>query len=625
MYQFQEYLDQMEQQKKNALEGMNQWSSEGIVKTLNIKVNEREQAEGNLMFKIGGYKRFFTLDNHTIEALPKLLKEAQEALRDGKPFRLTRFISRYDIEMSYPMEMGLPYVYSYNVPTVLSLDGNVKLKAQPEVSNGEKLRMPDTVQTEGDLKFLLSLKVQGRLGFFTPYDHQQYVSGYEKNTQFYIPIKHNIDVDLNEKKIRAQLAFKNPEQNTHLVYYKSTPYVAHYDILELQPTISNPDTQIVGPPPRNYYNMVYGKDSIGMAFRFQYEGDNQYLDYRWLHDQIKHSKNYASLVALWESQNMGMRKLSLQYVGEQSQNKAVKTLFLYYNNTYDTPQTQNVDIEQVYQAPKDPKARLEDFGKKASAGVFNANVMGLHANINFEGAKPINYDGTVVFGSSQVDDTSRALFYWGRSLEANGFRFAASLKNSFPAFSDMNPEIMLESDISSTIQANVVFGNDFQSATHIDGQVKMRRSSERTEYLRNSREYAQCQKEMRKGNKQLYYCEQVTDSTKYPDSILTQWQYKNLAPRMYNFTAKAYSWFRYFNFYNSHENYVNGGNGKEGVINLDVDFHPDYSAVNVSLNTEKYRAHYENIRLEMADSYEEHPLSYWTLSQFSKFNYYRRK
>lgn len=625
MRQFQEYLDQMENQKKGATEGMDKWSSEGIVKTLNMKVDEREQVEGNLLFKVGGYKRLFTMSNHTIEALPRMIKEALDALRDGKSFRWTRFVNRYQIEMSYPTEMALPLVFSYDIPTVLSLDGTAKLTTQPEFSNGNKLRIPERVQADGDLKFLLSLKVQGRLGFYTPCDHEQYVSAYDKDTQVYLPIKHSINVDLNKNEIRTQFAFKNPEKNTKLAYYRSRPYVAHFDIVELKPAISKPDTQFVGPAPRNYYDTLYGKESAGMAFRVKYEGDEKYLDFRWLYDQITHAKNYASLVALWESQNVGMRKMSFEYVGEQSQNKQVKATFLYYNKTYDTPQKENVDIQQVFEAPKEAKERLEDFGKKASSGVINANVYGLHAHIHFEGGKSIEYDGTAVYSRSKVDDDSRALFYFGKGPEAGGFRFAASLKNHFPALNEMDPEKVLQSDISSTIQANVVFGNDYQTGTHLDGQLKMRRSNERMQYLRDSREYKQCEREMKEGNKQLYDCEQVTMYAMYPDSISTQWQYKNLSPRMYNFSANAYSWFRYFNYYNSHENFADGGNQKDGEVNANVEFYPDYSAVNVSLNTQKYGAFYDNIRVRMSNLYEENPLSYWSLLHSSKVHYYRRK
>lgn len=614
----------MERQKENA--GANPWSSEGVVETLNINVDEREQAEGNLIFKLGGYKRFFTVDSHTVEALPKILQEVLEALREGKPFRFTRFFNLHGIEMSYPTEMAWPLVFSFDVPTVISLDGSTKVNTQPEFSNGKKLRVPEAIQTEGDLKFLLSSKVKGKLGFITPCDHQQYLSGYEKDSQVYLPIKHNIKVDLKNNEIRTQFSFKNPEHSTQLAYYRSRPYVAHFDIVALKPAMSHPNTQIVKPQPNNYYNVLYGQKTAGMAFRLRYEGDDKFLDLRWLHDQIKQAKNFASIAALWESQNVGVREVSVEYAGEQSQNKEVRATLLYYNNTYITTQTQDVDIEQIYQPPKAASERLEDFGRKASAGVINANVVGLHAAINFEGDKPIEYDATAAYGSSKVDDNSRVLVYWSKGDEARSFRFAASLKNHFPSVNEMYPENVLEGDISSTIQANVVFGYDFQSGTHLNGQLKMRRSDERSQYLKQSEEYKRCKKEIQLGNKQLYNCEQVTRSAMYRDSITTKWQYKNLNDATYNSAAKAYSWFRYLNFYNSHENYANGENGKKGEVSVNVDFNPDYSAVNVSLNTYTYGAFYQNIRLEPTYTYDKKaPLNYWTLSQFPNVNWHRRK
>lgn len=621
MMQFEEYLEEMDKQKKNA--DSSQWSSENIVEALKINVNEREQVEANLVFKLGGYKRFFAMDNHTINALPRMMKEVLNVLREGKPFGLVRFINRYKIEMSYPTEMAFPLLFSFNIPTVLGLAGTVKVNTQPELSNGDKLRLPEIIDSEGDLNFLLSLKVQAELGFLTPHDHHNYLSVYEKDTQLHLPFKHKIRFDLNNNEIRTQLAFRNPEKTTKLAYYRSRPYVAHFDILQLKPVLSSSDHQLVGLPPRNYYNMLYGKESVGMAFRFKYEGDDKFLDFRWLYDQIKRAKNYVSLVTLWEKQNVGMRKLCIEYVGEQSRNKEVMTSFMYYNNTYETPQMQNVDIQQVYEAPIEANARLVDFGKKASAGIINANVVGLQANIYFKGEQSINYDATAVYSSSKVDDTSRMLLYWSRNPEVNGYRMAASFKNHFPSLSELDPEKVLESDISSTISADFVFGHEYQSATHLDGQLKLRRSDKRTEYLKYSREYKECQKEMQLGNKQLYNCELITLSAKYPDSISMQWRYKNLDSKMYNSTAKAYSWFRYYNFYNSYENYA-VDQEKQDEVGVNVDFDPDYSAANVSVDTPSYRAFYENIRMEW-NSYEEWPLSYWTLSHLPWVNYFRRK
>lgn len=72
MQQMERYNLAMEQQKQTASQAEQAWFSSGnIVKQLNIQTDEREQLEGNMAIKMGGYKRFLTFDNSTLEALPQ--------------------------------------------------------------------------------------------------------------------------------------------------------------------------------------------------------------------------------------------------------------------------------------------------------------------------------------------------------------------------------------------------------------------------------------------------------------------------------------------------------------------------------------------------------------------------
>lgn len=67
-----EYVLYKEQQRRNHDESAKyKWSSGNIVRMLNIQVEQLEQPEGNLLIKIGGLKRMYTVDNKTLEALPK--------------------------------------------------------------------------------------------------------------------------------------------------------------------------------------------------------------------------------------------------------------------------------------------------------------------------------------------------------------------------------------------------------------------------------------------------------------------------------------------------------------------------------------------------------------------------
>lgn len=624
--QVKEYLDNRKKQEDNGLEGMNKWASEGVVKTLNITVEEREQAEANLIFKLGGFKRFFTLDNHTIESLPEVVREAQEKLRNGKPFRYTRFVNRYELEISYPTEMALPFVYSFDIPTVLSLDGSTKLSSQPEVSNGTVLRIPDKVQAEGDLHFLLSMKVQGRHGFFSPYDHEQYIAAYEKNSQLFLPVKYNMDVDVKDRQMQMQAGFQNPDRKTKLAYYRSTPYISHFDILKLTPAISNPSTKVIGPTPQSYVNTVYGKKSTGMAFRFEYAGDEKYLDFRWLYDQLHHTKSYSNLLSVWDVQGIGSRMMSLEYAGDESDKRHINAHFSYKSQKYDAPPTQDTDLKDLYNAPADPKQRLEEFAKKAAAGIPGANSYIMNANVHFEGSgKPNEYYATAGYASSNVESLSRALLYLGSGPEPGSYTFAAMSKNRFPKLSEMEPEKILEGDIASSIEAAAAFGRSYPDSTTVYGDIKMRRSNDRVEYLKKSHAYHHCQKDMQQGNKQLYACQEVVQQARYLDKISMKWKYQNMEPHAYNFTLNAYSWYRYFNFYHSNENYANGGHGKKDQVDMEIGFSPDYSAVNTSFAGAEYEARYENIRLNFMSSDEDIPVSYWLASPMSQIDYYRRK
>lgn len=113
LQQFKEHLDKMEQQKAKSSEGESyRFSAENIIRMLDIDVEEKGQAEGSVLFKFGRYKRLLTVDNNTIEALPAVIKEIQEILKEGQRFHLTKFFNADQIAVSFPTAMGLPFLYT---------------------------------------------------------------------------------------------------------------------------------------------------------------------------------------------------------------------------------------------------------------------------------------------------------------------------------------------------------------------------------------------------------------------------------------------------------------------------------------------------------------------------------
>lgn len=608
MHQFQEHLQNMQQQEQKYDEAQKfKFSAENIVRMLNIEIEEREQAEGNLMFKLGGYKRLLTVDNHTLEALPEMVKEIQEILRQGKDFQFTKFFNRDEIAISFPTEMSLPFLYTFDVPTVLSLRGKAAFSADPDISTGSILRIPNSIHSDGELQLLMSYKVQGQLGFITPCDHHQYVSGYEKTGHYYLPIKHQLNVDMRTREIKAQVGIQNPEKNTRLVYYHSKPYAAHYDILDLKPVDSASNVKPVGPPPKSHYNTEFGGESTGMVFRFNFAGEDKILDYRYIIDQI-YEHNYAGIMDLWEHQNMGNREVSLEYVGDKSPNKYVATEIRCHTKYYYHPSQQDFDEGKLLQLSKEPEKFLIEAADQASAGIENSKIFGLDVNAYFEGAKRVHYRSTLVYGRSKVNPVSRGLLYMHRHsdyVEFGNYYILSAFKNRAPLLSEMDAEKVLKSDVAHNAEGFVVFGEDFDSRIRVDGDLKMFRTERRTSYLRNGDMYRHCQKEMQAGNKQLYACEKIVHEAKYPDKI--SMRVKEEEAKAHGIIGSIYKWLQHHNFVGD-EDYQG-----PAAFSVDIDFSPDYTELNASVSTRDHGGS-THIRLYDLEEHEESPVIYWITS-----------
>lgn len=618
IHQFQEHLQGMQQQEQKSDVGKKfKFSAENIVRMLNIEIDEREQAEGNLMFKIGGYKRLFTVDNHTLEALPEMIKEIQEILREEKDFQFTKFFNRDEIAISFPTEMSLPFLYTFDVPTVLSLRGKTAFSANPDISTGTKLRVPNSIHTDGELQLLMSYKVQGQIGFITPCDHHQYVSGYEKTGHLYLPIKHQLDVNLKTRVIKTQVGIQNPEKNTRLVYYRSKPYTAHYDILNLKPVDSESNVKPVGPPPQSHFNTEFGGQSTGMVFRFDFAGENKFLDYRYIFEQI-YKHNYAGIFGLWEHQNMGNREVSLEYVGDRSPNKYVTANIQCHTEYYYHPVQPDFNMAKLFQTSKKPEQLLKEAADQASTGIENAKVFGLHVNVCFEGAKRVNYRSILIYGRSKVSPLSRGMLYMHKesdSVEFGNYYILSAFRNRAPILSEMDAEKVLKSDVSHNADGFVSFGEHFDSRVKLDGEFKMLRTERRTNYLRDSDMYRHCQKDMQEGNKQLYACEKLIHEAKYPDKI--SMNIKAEEPNIHGITESIYKWLQRHNFI--------GGEDCEGptALSVDINFSPDYTELNASVSTQEHggRTH---IKLYDLEEHENNPVTYWITSRLP-LNHNRRK
>lgn len=155
----------------------NKWSTQKIAQLLNIKADEAAQLEGQLLFSIMNTKRFFTIENQTIEQLPSAVKKMAYVLRNGQQFNYTKMYNREVVTVSFPMATGFPFVYTYKTPTLLKVGGEVRLRSTPDLAQGndKEILLPKSVNITAEFEMTYATTVNAKVGFITPFSHQRYV------------------------------------------------------------------------------------------------------------------------------------------------------------------------------------------------------------------------------------------------------------------------------------------------------------------------------------------------------------------------------------------------------------------------------------------------------------------
>ncbi|XP_065166461.1 vitellogenin-like [Atheta coriaria] len=625
------HQQKQKQQKQNAQQAQqNQFSSESILRLLNVQNEEREQLEANLLLQLGGgASRFFTINNRTVEMLPEALAHIEDLLRQGQNIHYTKFLNRFDLTISYPTAMSFPFVYTLDAPTMLHVQGKVQATAEPKISSGDKIHKPQTLKAQSEIRAVVSTKVQAKLGFVTPYDHQHYIAGVEKNVQVHIPVKSQIEIDLKNKQVHAEIEPLQHDKNTQVFHYSMYPYTAKHDILRTQP-LQDSEVQVIyqQEQPQTRFETVVGKKA-GMAFRVEYVSEQKHMDGKWLYDQLQRHDAISALLAPAVDETIQHTKLNIEYDAEKSQaRKAI--IRMGYERRYENDDSSNDStneepkLEQFSQLPKESKARQQKFAKMAAAGIRSASVGVYDASIEFDGQNKIEYAATLAVASGPADHKARALFYVKRNSGNHGeckpFEFAAAAKTRAPNTNALDFGYALKFDPTTAAHVEIAYGQDLQSAAKVQVHAKLEKSESRRRYLQAHPRAQECRHEMQSGNYQLPACANMTAEANLLDRVHVQVQYDNITPVIRNATYKIYSALRHMGYYNLDENVVSAqGTGKDNQIELEARFEPDFESVNVTLRAPKVEAQFNEIRVndwarQVVAVHPAYPLNYRAMS-----------
>ena len=83
------------------------------------------------------------------------------------------------------------------------------------------------------------------MGIITPFNHQRYMAGLDRNIHLNLPIRAQIDIDTENNKVWAELRPLDTKQHQKLSEYSVVAYTTQHDILDLSPPAQDEDSQLI--------------------------------------------------------------------------------------------------------------------------------------------------------------------------------------------------------------------------------------------------------------------------------------------------------------------------------------------------------------------------------------------
>ncbi|KAE8736710.1 hypothetical protein FOCC_FOCC017835, partial [Frankliniella occidentalis] len=603
------------------------WSVEKIANMLNIEADQSEQVEANFLINVLSQQRFFTLDNHTVEQIPQYLKHAANTLRSGENFNYTKLYNRYSLTMGFPTEMGLPLVYTLKAPTLVTVGGEARVRTQPDMSNGPKdaAQIPNTVNATADIHFTYSTRTEAKIGFITPFDHQRYIAGLDKDVLVNLPIRANIDLDLENAEVRVKLQPINANKNFKIAQFSCQPYTAQHNILDLTPVDQMP-IQLRKPQQANF---TVGQDTTGMAFRIDAASEAPFADFAAMYNQAKNYDAFSALMFPTAEQTIKAYEFSVSFDHQKTSAKSV-TLTASYDNDYwqdsndskanknkrssDSSESNDFSAEAKHANPSqnlanpananaNSESRQQQFLRRAAAGIKASNASVIDLSAVFNGEHKAQFIATAAYANSQVDEKARVLVYLRKSparssSENKEQQLAMTLSAKMPNVPAMNFQKALNADPKSQIQAQIAFGEKLDSsASQININAQMKQTSARREFVRRQPIAQLCEQQMEHGNNFLPACQNVTAQANIMDLYNVNINFDKISQRVKNCTYKAYAAARYFGWQYSSENFVNPKNSHNNKVELELRFAPNMKSANLSLDAPAMSAEFNNVRL----------------------------
>ncbi|CAH0562009.1 unnamed protein product [Brassicogethes aeneus] len=582
----------------------NQWSSANIARLLNLKADEREQLEGLLNIEIGSLQKLITFDNKTLEHLPSLIKALEQQYEEGKTFRTTKFSNRDEIAFSFPTEMGFPFLYTYDKPTLVSVRGVSQASSKPKIVNDKHIRLPESVTGKVDLHLVVSTKIKGKLSFITPFDHEQYSAGYDRVYQVNIPLRAKMDLDVKEQQVKFEVEpLKTDYEKVYLFHVSSWPYTSVHNIMSPLP-LSRTNRQIMQNEQRNI-DTIFGKKSTGMALHLKGNYENM-PDLTWFNILQKAMQGQCAFL-----QNQMQHAIyDITYIPKESSTKKLAIHFGTQHKYKSKNNDDKHDLSHLYNSPHQSMAREQDFERKSGSSMRNADIASYDATFDFQGHDNFKYTFTGAVAKSNVDPTSRVLFYfkkYSNSQDKHPYQFAISAKMHIPNKNELSVEDALKNEPNANAQVYMAFGREYQTSPKIKAEIEFSRNPSTKQNIIKHPTYQKCKEEMAAGNKQLHACAELTKWANRMDVMRVKLHHHNVNEELSTLTRSLYDVLR-FNYESMVQiEQLEKDHAEEFLYEFRAN--PDWRSVNASLKMQGQHITVDDVKVNLGYLVKQHEVT----------------
>ncbi|XP_060515925.1 vitellogenin-like isoform X2 [Cylas formicarius] len=589
LFQQTEQYEQLKSQRSQQ-GGQNKWSSENVARMLNLETPEKEQLEGFIYTQMGSLHKLWSIDNNTLERLPEQIRQLEESLKNGKQQRYTKLGNLKELAISFPTEMGLPFLYAYDMPVVLNVQANIKAAASPSFSQNNKLEMPETITAEVNSNMIVSGKVQSHLSFVTPFDHQQYISGFNRNLHFNIPVNAKIEIDVKNMQSKWEID-PSKVKGERLLHYSAWPFTSRSDVMTITPTALRPNTQVITQNNQRQYDKIFGEKNTGLAFRLWGHHHEQSLNLLELMRVWKSENIITAWEQLWDNACMHQSEFSVAFVPGQSTTRKI-TLRLGLQKAYkkqpEMPQRAGfITLDQLNQIKAEPMERQKQIMKHVGSGINSAYLRAYDMLVEFEGDRQRQHSLTLGLAKSNVDPKHYGLVYYKNNVRDEPVQLAAQIQGEIPNTNGLDLTYALKTEPSAKFNYLISYGPSESKSMKVQGKITMRRSSERKEYLLSQPLYQVCKQEMQEGNRNLPACANLTIQANFFDRMEVQMKPENWDEKITRPIKDVYRGIRLF-FYPMTQ--FESAQSQDQQYLAEVRFQPNLKYLNISVTGEHEKA-----------------------------------